>query len=114
MPHAIAPRIEGVSTSIAGLVGEAGQGPVEQAVRVTSLNEFQRTFGGPQHGRDLFLGASQFFTNGGESAWVVRLRARSIQALRGALAALDAPDDLGLLCLPGLSGGRWLTEGASH
>jgi phage tail sheath protein FI len=114
MPHATAPRIEAVGTSTAGLVGEAGQGPVEQAVRVTSLGEFQRIFGGPQPGQDLFLGTSQFFSNGGRQAWVVRLRGRTPQALRRALAALDTVDDLGVLCLPGLSGGRSLAEGAAY
>jgi phage tail sheath protein FI len=114
MPHGIAPRIEGVGTSTAGLVGETGQGPVDQAVRITSLGEFQQIFGGPQPGQDLFLGTSQFFANGGVRAWVVRLRGRSTPALRRAMAALDSVDDLGLLCLPGLSAGRSLAEGAAY
>jgi phage tail sheath protein FI len=114
MPHAIAPRIEPVRTSTAALVGEAGQGPVEQAVRITSLGEFQQIFGGPQPGQDLFLGTSQFFANGGVRAWVVRLGGRGTPALRRALAALDAAEDLGLLCLPGLSAGRSLAEGAAY
>jgi phage tail sheath protein FI len=114
MPHGIAPRIEGVSTSTAGLVGEAGQGPTNQAIRVTSLSEYQQTFGGPQPGQELFLAVSQFFANGGRRAWVVRLGGRTARALRRALAALDAADDLGPLCLPGLSGAAILTEGAAY
>jgi phage tail sheath protein FI len=114
MPHAIAPRIEAGPTSTAGLVGEAGRGPTNQAVRVTSLSEFQQTFGGAQPGHELFLGVSQFFANGGRRAWVVRLGGRTAPALRRALSTLDTVDDLGPLCLPGLSGGGPLAEGAAY
>jgi phage tail sheath protein FI len=114
MPHRIAPRIEAVSTSTAGLVGEAGQGPSDQAVLVTSLSEFQGVFGGPQPGQDLFLGVDQFFDNGGRRAWVVRLGGRRLPDVRRGLAALDDVDDLNLLCLPGLAAGRILAEGAAY
>jgi phage tail sheath protein FI len=114
MPHAIAPRIEGVSTGTAGLVGEAGQGPTDQAVLVTSLDEFQQTFGGPQAGQELFLGAAQYFANGGQRAWIVRVMSRRLRGIERALAALDAVEDVGLLCLPGLSGGRTLAAAAAY
>lgn len=114
MPHVIATPIEGVSTSTAGLVGEASQGPTNQAVLVTSLNEFQQTFGGPQPNQELFPGVAQFFANGGQRAWVVRHGGRGAGAIRRALTALDAVEDLGLLCLPGLSGGRTLAAGAAY
>ena len=67
MPHTIAPSIDGVSTSTAGFLGEAGQGPTDQAELVTGLVDFQRIFGGPQSGLDLFLGVHQFFENGGKA-----------------------------------------------
>src|SRR2546430_13880454 len=65
MLPAVTPPIVGVATSTTGLIGEAAQGPVEQAVLVTSLVEYEQVFGGPQPGQELFLGASQFFANGG-------------------------------------------------
>jgi Bacteriophage tail sheath protein len=114
MPHAMARRIEGVPTSTTGLVGESGRGPFDQAVLVTSLSEFERIFGGPQPGQELFFGAAQFFANDGQRAWVVRLGARSPGRVRRALTALDAAENVGLLCLPGLSGGRILAEGAAY
>ena len=112
--HTVVPRIEGVATSFAGLVGEAGQGPTDQAELVTSLSEYERIFGGPQGGVELYLGVSLFFTNGGQRAWVVRLGARSQAGIRRALAALDAVEDVGLVCLPSLSGGRTLAAGAAY
>jgi phage tail sheath protein FI len=81
---------------------------------VTSPSEFQGVFGGPQPGQELFLGVDQYFGNGGRRAWVVRLGGRGLQDVRRGLAALDAVDDLDLLCLPGLAAGRTLAEGAAY
>jgi Bacteriophage tail sheath protein len=114
MPHEIAAPIQAVSTSTAGLVGEAGQGPTDQAVLVTSLSEYHQTFGGPQPGQELFLGVGQFFTNGGQRAWVVRLGSRRPRGIERGLAALNAAEDIRLLCLPGLAGGRTLAAGAAY
>ncbi len=113
LPVVTAP-IVGVATSTTGLIGEASQGPVEQAVLVTSLSEYEQVFGGPQPGQELFLGASQFFANGGRRAWVVRLGARSAAGIGRGLAALDVVDDLGLLVLPGLLGGPTLAAAAAY
>jgi len=113
LPVVTAP-IVGVATSTTGLIGEASQGAVEQAVLVTSLSEYEQVFGGPQPGQALFLGASQFFANGGRRAWVVRLGARSAAGIGRGLAALDVVDDLGLLVLPGLLGGPTLAAAAAY
>jgi phage tail sheath protein FI len=114
MLPAVSPPILGVATSTTGLVGESAQGPVEQAVLVTSLVEFEQVFGRPQAGQELFVGVRQFFLNGGVRAWTVRLGARSAAGVRRGLAALDAVDDLGLLSLPGLSGGVTLAAAAAY
>ena len=110
----VTPPIDGVATSTAALVGEAGQGPIEQAALVTSLVEYERAFGTPQSADELYLGVTQFFENGGKRAWAVRIRARSATGISRALAALDAVDDIGLLCLPGLSGGQALARAAAY
>jgi phage tail sheath protein FI len=108
------PRIDGVATSTTGLVGLAPQGPPDQPVLVTSLVDYERVFGGPQPGHDLFLGTELFFENGGRRAWAVRLGGQGQAALGRGLAALDAIDDLGLLCLPGLAGGPALAAAARY
>jgi Bacteriophage tail sheath protein len=108
------PRIDGVATSTTGLVGLAPQGPPDQPVLVTSLVDYERVFGGPQPGHDLFVGTELFFDNGGRRAWAVRLGGQGQAALGRGLAALDAIDDLGLLCLPGLSGGQVLAAAAKY
>jgi phage tail sheath protein FI len=110
----VPPPILGVPTSTTALIGEAAQGPVEQPVLVTSLSEYEQVFGGPQPGQELFLAVSLFFLNGGRRAWVVRLGARSAAGIRRGLDALDAVDDLGLLCLAGLAGGTALAPAATY
>jgi len=113
VPHDPSAAIEGVPTGTAALLGEAAKGPVAQPVLVTSLTEFQRTFGAPVAGSELFLGVSQFFANGGRRAWIVRLRGGGVPAVRRGLSALEIEDDVGLLCLPGLTGGRVLAAAAA-
>jgi Bacteriophage tail sheath protein len=108
------PRIDGVATSSTGLVGRAPQGPVDEAVPVTSLVEYERVFGGPQVGHDLFVGVQLFFGNGGRRACAVRLGGQGRAAIGRGLGAFDAIDDLGLLCLPGLSGGQALIKAAAY
>lgn len=114
MPHPIGQRIEGVPTATAALVGEAGQGPVGTAVLVTSLAEFQATFGGPHGGSELLPSVAQFFRNGGRRAHIVRSTGTGAATVRGALAALDSTDDVGLLCVPGVSAPRVVRAGAAY
>lgn len=109
--------IEPVGTSTAAFVGDAGQGPTNAATLVTSAADFHQVFGGHHPGSEMFLGVSQFFANGGREAWVVRLAPRAgaiAQRLTRALAALDALDDVNLLCLPGLAGRQILSRAAAY
>jgi phage tail sheath protein FI len=71
--------ITGVSTSVTGFIGAARRGPIDRAVRVLSFADFERTFGGPKDGAELWYAARQFFQNGGSEAWIVRI-AKAAQA----------------------------------
>ncbi|MGE5097191.1 MAG: phage tail sheath C-terminal domain-containing protein [Betaproteobacteria bacterium] len=72
-------HIEGVSTSIAGMVGVTERGPVDVPVLVTSYGEFANWFGGAlpadEFGLHRFLphAVQGFFTNGGKELYVVRV-----------------------------------------
>ena len=69
--------ITGVATSIAAFIGWANQGPVHEAVMVESWSDFQNQFGGLTNNNGLpnYLGyaVNQFFGNGGQQAYIVRL-----------------------------------------
>src|SRR5579862_1279903 len=65
--------ITGVATSIAAFIGWAPQGPVAQPTLVLSWNDYQSQFGGLYPGVYLGYAVSQFFGNGGQQAYIVRL-----------------------------------------
>lgn len=61
------------STSNAAVIDWFSQGLVGQAVPVTSLNQFNSTFGGVAEGSEGSYAVQQFFLNGGSFIWVVRV-----------------------------------------
>jgi phage tail sheath protein FI len=65
--------ITGVATSIAAFVGWAPQGSVSEAVLVQSFMDFAREFGGLDSRSYLGYAVNQFFANGGQQAYIVRL-----------------------------------------
>src|SRR6516165_1777263 len=65
--------ITGVATSIAAFIGWAPQGPTNQAVLVQSFSDFGRQFGGLNSNSYLGYAVNQFFGNGGQQAYIVRL-----------------------------------------
>src|SRR3954447_8472848 len=82
--------ITGVSTSVTAFVGAARRGPINRAVRVLSFADFERSFGGPKDGAELWYAARQFFQNGGSEAWIIRIALNALAAtdtLQNAAAA---------------------------
>ena len=72
--------ITGVSTSNTGFVDFFRRGPVGEPVRVTSFAEFQRLFGGLDRSSEASYGLLQYFLNGGQTAWVMRLATATAKA----------------------------------
>ncbi|MGA2807029.1 MAG: phage tail sheath subtilisin-like domain-containing protein [Terracidiphilus sp.] len=64
--------ITGVATSIAAFVGWTNQGPTTPQI-VLSWADYARTFGGLIAGAPLGYAVSQFFANGGNQAYIIRL-----------------------------------------
>ncbi len=73
--------ITGVATSIAAFIGWANMGPTNRAVLVQSWSDFENQFGGlsSSSGVPNYLGyaVNQFFGNGGNQAYIVRLVANA-------------------------------------
>lgn len=65
--------ITGVSTSVAAFLGRATKGPIDKAVRLLSLADFERNFGEPEPRSELAAAVRLFFQNGGSECYVVRL-----------------------------------------
>ena len=65
--------ITGVATSITAFVGYTQRGLDNRAKRILSFADFQRAFGGLAAESELSYAVQQFFTNGGTTAYVVRV-----------------------------------------
>jgi phage tail sheath protein FI len=66
--------IEGVSTSVAALVGYTTAGPIGEATLVHSWDEYKAAFGEIHSDADhMGLAAFNFFLNGGRDAYIARL-----------------------------------------
>ncbi len=64
------------------------RGPMGQAVQVNNFTEFQRTFGGLNERSEASYGIMQYFNNGGQTAWVVRLGDGSAKAAQLAVTVV--------------------------
>lgn len=67
--------IEAGSTNIAGFLGVAEKGPVNEPVLVTNWTQYTKIFGGFHEGGWLGHGVYQFFQNGGTKAYINNLKA---------------------------------------
>ena len=65
--------IAGASTSIAAFVGGFARGPVDTPVRMFSLADFETNFGGLDGAQPASFAVSQFYINGGGTAYAVRV-----------------------------------------
>ena len=90
--------ITGVATSIAAFIGWADQGPIKYAGLCLSWADFQRIYGGfDARSPYLAYAVSQFFINGGQQAYIVRL------AYTGTASATLTPAASATLTLGGLT-----------
>jgi Bacteriophage tail sheath protein len=92
--------------------GEAGWEP--EAVRVTSMEDFERKFGGIHRDSEASYALTQYFLNGGQVAWVVRVAAGELVAANLELgpAPGDSPQG-GSLTVEARSPGTWASEATS-
>jgi uncharacterized protein len=81
--------ISGVATSVAAFVDFFARGPMNRAVQIFNMGDFEREFGGLDARSEASYGISQFFLNGGGEAWVVRVASSTnADPLRQATALL--------------------------
>ncbi|MGH8071778.1 MAG: phage tail sheath C-terminal domain-containing protein [Candidatus Entotheonellia bacterium] len=65
--------IVGVATSVAAFVDFFARGPMNKAVQIFNMGDFEREFGGLDTRSEASYAIQQFFLNGGTEAWVVRV-----------------------------------------
>src|SRR5216684_6983650 len=67
--------ITSVATSITAFIDFFKEGPMNQAVEIFGMTDFQRVFGGLDDRSEASYAISQFFLNGGGTALVIRVAA---------------------------------------
>ncbi|HLH72143.1 MAG TPA: phage tail sheath subtilisin-like domain-containing protein [Chloroflexota bacterium] len=97
--------ITGVATSITAFVGSAERGPVNVPTTVTSMGDFERTFGGLSLGSALSYAVQDFFQNGGSQAIIVRLTNGAAIATLNLPTGAASPNDV--LPLVAANPGAW-------
>ena len=99
--------ITGAATSIAAFVGWAPQGPTGQAQLVLSWADYSRQFGGLVPGVYLGYAVYQFFTNGGQQAYIVRLVDKDAAT---ATITLEDSKSNAVLTVSALNPGSWASN----
>lgn len=72
--------ITGVSTSVATFVGMTDRGPMDTSVRVSSFADYERSFGNDTSTSEMTDQVRQFFLNGGQTAYVMRIANGAVKA----------------------------------
>jgi phage tail sheath protein FI len=102
--------ITGVATSIAAFVGWAPQGPTTQATLVQSWPDFASKFGGLDSRSYLGYAVNQFFANGGQQAYIVRLIQSTVNTVGPATSksgSVTIPATGGTLVFTAKTPGAW-------
>jgi uncharacterized protein len=98
--------IVGVSTSDTAFIDLFPRGPMNKAVRVTGMEDFNRRFGGLDRRSEGSYAIRQFYLNGGQIAWVVRVAAGDPVAAQYKFEAGGSPAG-GDLVVEASSPGTW-------
>ena len=98
-----------MATSVAAFIGYTARGLDHRPQRLLSFADFERAFGGLAADSLVSYGVSHFFTNGGTTAWVVRVPKPDAD-----VAAITLRDDVAAgavaLAVTALSAGAWAND----
>lgn len=103
IPSGVRP-IGSVSTSIAAFIGKSGTGTVGEPVLVHKWDDYTEAFGEVTANTDVLgLAVSAFYSNGGKSAYIVRVdNAATLAKYKDIFAILKKIRDISIIVLPGL------------
>lgn len=95
-----------VATSVAAFVDSFSRGPLDTPVQIFSMGDFEREFGGLDRHSEASYAIQQFFLNGGQQAWVVRVGANAKKA-SAKISYLVSGTQPTVLTVEAISPGEW-------
>jgi phage tail sheath protein FI len=99
--------VTSVATSIAAFVDFFPKGPMNQAVQIFGMGDFERIFGGLDDRSDASYAIAQFFLNGGGEAHVVRVTNAASPARAATVRAQEATGTTDILEFRAANPGIW-------
>ncbi len=103
IPSSVRP-IAAVSTSVGAFIDFFPEGDTSRAVQIFGMADFERNFGRVTRDSAASYQISQFFLNGGPSAWIVRV---APGAKVSSVGALPATGTTAAITLEAKNGGTW-------
>lgn len=97
-------NIAGVSTASTAFVDFFPQGPMEVATQINNFTEFQTVYGGLDQRSEASYAVMQYFLNGGQTAWIVRVASGSPAP---SVLTLDNTSSTATLTVTASSAGLW-------
>jgi uncharacterized protein len=82
------PQVTAVRTDVAGFVGLSPKGPVDVALPIESLRQFQAHYGEFTGSAFLAYAVRGFFENGGRRCWIVRVASNEVPGGKAAASTL--------------------------
>lgn len=90
-------------TNVTVMIGVAGQGSVNTPVLMTSVTSYTQTFGAVSINNAFSMAVWQFFTNGGQTLYVINAASDSVADLTTALGHLADVTSYNILVIPDLA-----------
>lgn len=106
IPSGVRP-ITSVSTSVGAFIDYFAKGPLDHAVQIFGMGDFERIFGAIDDRSAASYAISQFFLNGGSEAYVVRVSNSTKPAKVAAVTARDATAVNNILLFEAAGAGAW-------
>jgi phage tail sheath protein FI len=99
--------ITSVSTSIGAFIDFFPRGPMNEAVQIFGMGDFQRIYGGLDDRSAASYAIAQFFLNGGSEAFVVRVSNSGTPAVAAAVTVQEATAANNILLFEAANEGIW-------
>ncbi len=99
--------VTSVATSIGAFIDFFREGPVDEAVQIFGMTDFERIYGGFDDRSAASYAISQFFLNGGAEAFVVRVTNATTPATAATVTAQEATGASDILLFTAASAGEW-------